>query len=142
MRNPLNSIIAQNLEKTKLYEELEKILSLQGDPAVKEKTTLIMEQLKKGKKVQESSCKIMMYLVQDFLDYAQIKAGKFRKNVTTFNICEAVEEIMSIQRKKAEISGLELCARYVNISHNDQELHYSPIISSDEQRIMQILLNL
>lgn len=63
MRNPLNSIIAQNLEKTKLYEELEKILSLEGDPAVKEKTTLIMEQLKKGKKVQESSCKIMMYLV-------------------------------------------------------------------------------
>ena len=37
-----------------------------------------------------------MYLVSGFLDNAQIKAGKFRKNVSTFNICEAVEEIMSI----------------------------------------------
>ena len=84
MRNPLNSIIAQNIEKARLYTELEKIL--EENPSIKERTSAIMKQLIKGKKVQESSCKIMMYLVSDFLDYAQIIAGKFRKNVTTFNI--------------------------------------------------------
>ena len=68
MRNPLNSIIAQNIEKTRLYAELEKIL--EEEPLVKERAAAIMQQLIKGKKVQESSCKIMMYLVSDFLDYA------------------------------------------------------------------------
>ena len=68
MRNPLNSIIAQNIEKARLYTELEKIL--EENPSIKERTSAIMKQLIKGKKVQESSCKIMMYLVSDFLDYA------------------------------------------------------------------------
>ena len=49
MRNPLNSIIAQNIEKERLYAELEKIL--EEDPLIKEKTSLIMKQLIKGKKV-------------------------------------------------------------------------------------------
>jgi hypothetical protein len=33
------------------------------------------------------------------LDLAQIKSGKFRKNIKEFNIRKAVEKVMSIQRK-------------------------------------------
>ena len=44
---------------------------------------------------------IMTFIVQDLLDYAQIKAGKFRKNFNTFNIRESVEKVMCIQRKNA-----------------------------------------
>lgn len=33
----------------------------------------------------------MQFIVQDLLDYAQIKAGKFRKNISTFNIKESIE---------------------------------------------------
>ena len=33
----------------------------------------------------------MNYMVLDLLDYAQIKAGKFRKNIKVFDIREAVE---------------------------------------------------
>jgi hypothetical protein len=44
----------------------------------------------------------MGFIVQDLLDYAQIKNGKFRKNINTFNIKEAVEDIMCIQRKTAD----------------------------------------
>jgi len=38
----------------------------------------------------------MTFMVQDLLDYAQIKAGKFRKNIKPFNIREAIQEVMSI----------------------------------------------
>ena len=40
-----------------------------------------MDKLDKGKSIQSSSASLMEYLVQDLLDYAQIKAGKFRKNI-------------------------------------------------------------
>ena len=44
----------------------------------------------------------MGFIVQDLLDYAQIKADKFRKNISTFNIIESVEKVMCVQRMKAE----------------------------------------
>lgn len=36
----------------------------------------------------------MEFLVQDLLDYAQMKVGKFRKNITEFNIRDTIEQIM------------------------------------------------
>jgi len=41
--------------------------------------------------VQESSTHLMSFIIQDLLDYAQIKAGKLRKNIEHFNIREAIE---------------------------------------------------
>jgi len=38
----------------------------------------------------------MKYMIQDLLDFAQIKAGKFRKNISEFNIREAIEKVMCI----------------------------------------------
>jgi len=38
----------------------------------------------------------MSFLIQDLLDYAQIKSGKFRKNLKEFNIRETIEEVMCI----------------------------------------------
>ena len=60
-----------------------------------------MEKLKKGQKVQESSASIMGFIVQDLLDYAQIKSDNFRKNISSFNIIDSVEKVMCIQRMKA-----------------------------------------
>ena len=40
----------------------------------------------------------MSFIVQDLLDFAQIKAGKFRKNIDSFNIIDSVEKVMCIQR--------------------------------------------
>ena len=56
----------------------------------------IMEKLNYGLVVQDSSSKIMTFLVQDLLDYAQIKSGKFRINIKPFNIREMVEKVMCI----------------------------------------------
>lgn len=36
----------------------------------------------------------MNAIIQDLLDYAQIKAGKFRKNFSVFNIREAIEQVV------------------------------------------------
>jgi signal transduction histidine kinase len=41
-------------------------------------------------------------MIKDMLDYSQIKAGKFRKNFTKFNIRDSIEQVMEIQRAKAE----------------------------------------
>ena len=95
----------------------------------------------------------MGFLIQDLLDFAQIKTGKLRVNVKEFNIREAFEEVMSIQREQATAKGVELHVSYVNICKelnvldSDQvydsnyEL-YSPIMKSDINRIQQVILNL
>jgi len=79
LRNPLNSIIAQNVRKESLYENMLiqlQFLDKQNDVTRRMKS--IMEELDDGLEVQNSSCQMMSFLVQDFLDYAQIKSGKFR----------------------------------------------------------------
>ena len=70
-------------------------------------------------KIQESSAHIMAFMIQDMLDYGQIKAGKFRKNIESFNIRESVEEVMSIQRQKANQGGIQLFATYNNIARQE-----------------------
>ena len=45
--------------------------------------------------------------MQDLLDYAQIKAGKFRLNVQNFDIIDAIENVMSIQKMKAQERGID-----------------------------------
>ena len=64
----------------------------------------------------------MIFLVQDILDFAQIKSGKFRKNLKTFDIRESVKKIMSIQEKKAKDKGIILISEFVNFA-NDQDLN-------------------
>ena len=55
-----------------------------------QKVKQIFDDLTEGTVIQESSTKLMQYVVQDFLDYSQIKAGKFRKNIKAFNVRETV----------------------------------------------------
>ena len=39
---------------------------------------------------------MMLYMVQDLLDMAQIKSDKFRKNITNFSIMNAVDAVIKI----------------------------------------------
>lgn len=82
----------------------------------------------------------MSTMIQDFLDYAQIKAGKFRKNITTFNIRDSIEKVVSIQRHKADSKGVEMLIEFENIAESHEEYQknfnidrkHSPMIKSDE----------
>ena len=44
---------------------------------------------------------MMLYMVQDLLDMAQIKSEKFRKNIANFNIMDAVNHVINIQLDSA-----------------------------------------
>ena len=79
-----------------------------------DKISEISKSLHSGLKIQQSSANIMTFIVQDLLDYAQIKAGKFRKNITSFNIKDSIEKVMCIQRRKAEEKNLDFRIEYIN----------------------------
>ena len=86
----------------------------------------------------------MGFIVQDLLDYAKIKADKFRKNTSTFNIIESVEKVMCVQRQKAEDQNIQFYATYNNIRTHEEENEissqsfdtareiHSPDITTDE----------
>ena len=57
----------------------------------------------------------MSFMVSDLLDYAQIKAGKFRKNIKLFNIRDAVCSVVSILEQKANELKLEIHVNFENI---------------------------
>lgn len=88
----------------------------------------------------------MSFMINDLLDYAQIKAGKFRKNIKLFNIRDAVNSVVSMMKQKAIELKLSIDVDFENIS-DEQELDSeiglsSPLIRTDDNRVKQVLLNL
>ena len=65
-----------------------------------------------------ASTKMLAFVVNDMLTFAQISKGKFRKNCGRFDIREAVEEILLIQREKAEFMEINLKAVYIGFKGN------------------------
>ena len=144
LRNPLNSLNSGNIEKAYLYEEIDHLLERHKGNSnltvrkMSSQIKVVNEKLKQGLKIQENSTCLMQSIVQDQLDFAQLNAGKFRQNIFRFNIRESIEKVMSIQKKKAEESKIELVAEFLNIydiQTNEDFIDrgmYSPIIESDE----------
>jgi signal transduction histidine kinase len=62
--------------------------------------------------IQDSSSNLMGFLVDDLLDFAQLNAGKFRKVSKEFDLKEAIEEVISIQKDKASMMGIKLHSFY------------------------------
>ena len=87
----------------------------------------IIEELEKGQKTQESSTKLMENLIQDLLDYAQIKAGKFRMNLNNFDLKQSVKEVTEILQEKAEAKNITFEYNFDNLELNS--------VYHDEQRI-------
>ena len=87
----------------------------------------------------------MNFMIMDLLDYSQIKSGKFRKTIKPFNIREAVQKVILIQKQKAIDQKLFVHVNFNNIAETNQEAEdlnlfegtklYSPIISTDEARV-------
>ena len=68
------------------------------------------------------------------MDFAQLKTGKFRKNIKTFNLKDSVEKVMCIQRMKAKAQNIEFEVVFENMPNT--------FICTDEDRLMQVLLGL
>lgn len=87
----------------------------------------------------------MASIIRDFLDYSQIKAGKFRTNITKFDVVKSVDKVMAIQRQKAKELGLKFTRKFKNIvvDHRKRLVgQFPPIIYTDEDRLQQVLLNI
>ena len=52
--------------------------------------TAILKELDYGKQIQEASANLLGFIIQDMLDYAQIKANKFRMNIEKFDLIDAI----------------------------------------------------
>ena len=113
LRNPLSAMITQNIKKEALYNQIKQMCQSKNSY---DHISDIVDELFECTKIQNSSGKIMTFLIQDLLDFAQMKAGKFRKNIQEFNIQEAIEEVMSIQKDQAARKGVELSLNLINIS--------------------------
>ena len=72
------------------------------DLSLKQALSEQLDKLDKSLEVQDASAQMMIFLVQDLLDYAQIKSGKFRTNISKFNICQTIQKVISIQKEQAQ----------------------------------------
>jgi signal transduction histidine kinase len=69
IRNPLNSIIASNVERKFLYKQINKLVNkISGNYKIQADLKSVLAELKKGRKVQRSSADLMKFIVQDLLD--------------------------------------------------------------------------
>eukprot|EP00347_Sterkiella_histriomuscorum_P013700 403363702 len=81
-----------------------------------------------------NSSKFMVFLVNDLLDYYQIKNGKFQPNYQTINIQESIQELVDMFSIGAREKGISVI--YSKYAHLPQ------FVSIDEQRTKQVILNL
>eukprot|EP00347_Sterkiella_histriomuscorum_P012729 403367440 len=113
MRTPLNSMLGL----------LQNIKTMVGDPRGQKLLQIV-----------ENSSQILLYLVNDLLDFTQIKNGKFTKNELKVNIKDTVQIALDIVRLAIQEKGL-------NLEYKFSDNIPSELIT-DSQRINQVLLNL
>mmetsp|Transcript_12541 Transcript_12541/g.21114 ORF Transcript_12541/g.21114 Transcript_12541/m.21114 type:complete len:408 (-) Transcript_12541:644-1867(-) len=156
MRNPLNSIVNQNLHlantlallgdkatqidqlfaRIARQESVEEVQKLVAAQTLTAELRLIGGDLKKVCKIQSASAKILRFLVNDMLDFARLKQDKFVKEVKTFDIREAVQEIVEIQQYQADRLGIALETEFRNFEA------CAFLVTTDAQRLQQVVLNL
>ena len=111
MRNPINSIFGMNIQLKELGLKMFDLLRLRGIEGhdIDQLRDLFAEAID----VQESSTKLLNFYVTDLLSLAQIERGNFRKSKVRFDLREAVDEIMKIQKQKADSKNIVLTQQLV-----------------------------
>ena len=81
-----------------------------------------------------------------------MRSGKFRKDNCNFDIKDAVGEIVSVQKLKAEFCAINLSFEMKNFpmkksisgiqKNNPKDSDIDYVICSDTQRVQQVVLNL
>ena len=78
------------------------------EPKIYQEIEFFYFEIIKGNDIQTSSSNLLLLNVEDILGYAQLKACKFRKNIKSFNIKRAIDEIISIQQYQAESKNIKI----------------------------------
>ena len=139
MRNPLNSVIAINIEKKSLLAQLVRSMkrgNTNPDSFVKQMEVCLDN--------QKCATQEMLINLQNLIDYSEIFTECFVKNYRTFNIKHAVKDVMDIQRQKAAEQKIVFTAEFVNIGDGveehksgaslDSEMDVSPFVHTDLER--------
>lgn len=96
MRNPLNSIINLTKDLQNKIEKFKKIIDKESNVYIKFQMEEFLDELVLNCKKQNSSSKLLLFFVNDILDFTQIRANKLKKNIEEFNVNTAIDEIISI----------------------------------------------
>jgi len=102
-------------------------------PLIQESQGKHKKELKAQFRMGTNITKLMMLLVSDILDLSQLGSGNFRVGSMSMNILSTIEESMNILMYKYEAKGVKL--KFIQKGE-------IPVITSDKNRYMQILLNL
>ena len=76
---------------------------------------------------------MLNFLVQDILDFAQIKEDKFRKNIQNFDLKENIQEVINVQQYKAEQLGINVSVEVDGGKMNTK--NKKVMVCTDSQRI-------
>ena len=85
----------------------------------------------KSNKILQSSSQQLLFHVEDVLGMAQIRAEKFTLNLSEFNLEKAVEEVISIQKDKADDQGVELSCAVQVVGEHFEPMTDKIIIKTD-----------
>jgi len=92
--------------------------------------------------------KFIDYFVHDILDYSILSRDdkNFTKDITCFDVREAIEEILEIMDDKAKMKQIGLQAFYtffpsLPMAIDDIEEDICYVIQTDRKRLQQVLLN-
>lgn len=121
LRNPLNSIKIQTIRLKMLTDKMKEILQNEKKlklHQLKRKFSRIHEEQVQINQVQINCQEFLNFLVQDILDLSQINQKKFRKNIQTFDLKNAVNEVINIQKYKSEQLGIAFQVEYINFENN------------------------
>lgn len=82
-----------------------------------------------------TSCQYLLNIINDIIDVSKIETGAVRLEKTIFNLLNTVDEVYEMFKSQTDIRGINL-SKNIQISTDDS------VISADEQKIRQTLINL
>jgi len=81
---------------------------------LKRKLRRLLSQFYESNDIRMKSTKILNYLVNDILDFAQMRSGKFRKQDQCQDLMQTIDEIFNIQEYKAEQMSISMISEFQN----------------------------
>lgn len=124
LKNPLQSVKSTIMEKQNITSLMQNYMKT--DDFTKEELIRhiqsCLDSLQDGINLQDSAANFLSTTVQELIDYTQVSAVKFRKNIAQFNIRDAVAKVIQLQKKKASDQGIIIIPDFVNISRFQQSV--------------------
>ena len=92
------------------------------------------EEILKNVNWAKANSDLLLYLINDILDYSQIKMNKLKIVITSFQLKKAIDEVFILMNITASMKNISLKLSFL--------MKEDIIIQSDERRIKQVLINL